>query len=67
MNICNDCGYKNTAWTRSAVEATIRGSTYHLGLCEWCGQEKGVTDSRHYGVIFKNKTYKDKEHDPRNG
>lgn len=42
MWICIDCGNKY---------GKPRGnpSTYHNGICEWCGKEKAVTEHRDYG------------------
>jgi hypothetical protein len=41
MWICRDCGMKY---------GTPRGgvSTFHVGRCEWCGEEKAVTEDRDY-------------------
>ena len=40
--ICNKCGQKH-----GHIVGKI--CTCHPNICEWCGEEKDVTDSRHYG------------------
>jgi hypothetical protein len=40
--ICRDCGCKHGK-PRDGV------STFHVGKCGWCKQEKAVTEDRDYG------------------
>lgn len=57
--ICRDCGFKNTPWKRNVIETILAGSTFHEDTCDWCGVYRVVTDAKDFGIIFKNKTYKD--------
>lgn len=40
--ICADCGTKHGTYS-------VRVSTWHEGICYWCGERKSVTESRDYG------------------
>jgi len=41
MWICSECGNKYG-------KARFSVSTFHIGICEWCGKEKAVTEDRDY-------------------
>ena len=41
MWICFECGNKHGK-PKGGV------STYHTGICEWCGKEKAVTEDRDF-------------------
>jgi len=40
--ICDECGKKYGSRVPEI-------STFHYGWCEWCDEEKAVTESRDYG------------------
>ena len=42
--ICDECGHRF-----GSPRGMIEYSTYHAGICEVCGEGKGVTASRNYG------------------
>ena len=42
MWICDLCGTKYGKYHGGV-------STYHIGKCDWCGQDKAVTEDRDYG------------------
>ena len=52
MWICSECGNKYG-------KARGRVSTFHTGICEWCGKEKAVTEDRDYHYPEKPKLRKD--------
>ena len=55
MSICIDCGNKY-----GKPRFTV--STFHTGICDWCKQQKAVTEDRDYGYPKG----KDRDEDYRN-
>lgn len=52
--VCDDCGLEANRLTclkkygAEPLKPKFTISTYHLGICEVCGKEKGVTESRDF-------------------
>ena len=42
LGICHDCGTKHGT-------APTYDQFWHMGVCEWCGKAKAVTNPRKYG------------------
>ena len=40
--ICSDCGHKYGRYPENHI------STWHIGKCDYCGQEKAVTEPRDF-------------------
>ena len=47
--ICHDCGIKHGT-PRDGIH------THWMGICDWCGEEKGVTSARHYSWPKRSRT-----------
>ena len=48
MWICSECGNKYG-------KARFTVSTFHAGICEWCGRKRAVTEDRDYGYPNRDK------------
>lgn len=47
--VCFDCGKEALTFSENKGKKQFEVSTYHVNLCDVCGQQKYVTEARDFG------------------